>query len=409
MLPSPFNFPAELPKCFWNAITGAYLHIYVLYRNTQYMKAQMSGKICSFKLIKTFFFFFFFLFCVWTCRVRGVGTVLQLLLFAEVAPHFPNESLEKTGIWTWKLKRESEDWSGEQFDVSVWRATLWIRSEKNWNVSCCNPAFVAQEKQRRRLWGERVGSGFPHDTDTQRWEGNGCGAGFRLNMKTERPYMKDRAKDKDKERKGSLMSQHSGSLHVQWCLHVSKNKVLGTSVTEVRGVARSIKISHLEKKWCWSGLNSSFLVIASLQGLMMTSEADEGSSSDIKVSAMFWWHQVILTLGRRQSSWSNDGDDGDDITTTQFFMLCIWACVQCVHVCVWLCMRGGVSVVDHQASVYRTSTSFRLGSLACRERHRQMETASAPWNIHLLYRLESQLAFCKICSFSLSRPESGQN
>lgn len=41
------------------------------------MKAQMSGKICSFKLIKTFFFFFFFLSV--TCRLGGIGTVLQPL------------------------------------------------------------------------------------------------------------------------------------------------------------------------------------------------------------------------------------------------------------------------------------------------------------------------------------------
>lgn len=66
-------------------------------------------------------------------------------------------------------------------------------------------------------------------------------------MKTERPYMKDRAQDKDRERKGSLVSQHSGSLHVLRCPQVGKNKVLGISVTEVRGATRSIKISHLEK------------------------------------------------------------------------------------------------------------------------------------------------------------------
>lgn len=45
------DVPAELPKCHhWGVGVGS---PYVLYRKTQYMKAQMSGKI--FKLIKTFF------------------------------------------------------------------------------------------------------------------------------------------------------------------------------------------------------------------------------------------------------------------------------------------------------------------------------------------------------------------
>lgn len=50
------------------------------------MKAQMSGKICSFKLIKTFFFFFFLSVNVSFRRNRHS---LATLIFSEVAPHFP--------------------------------------------------------------------------------------------------------------------------------------------------------------------------------------------------------------------------------------------------------------------------------------------------------------------------------
>lgn len=53
--------------------------------------------------------------------------------------------------------------------------------------------------------------------------------------------MKDRPKDKDRE-KVSLCHNI-----VAPCMS-SDHKVLGTLVTEVRGAARSIKISHLEKK-----------------------------------------------------------------------------------------------------------------------------------------------------------------
>lgn len=67
--------------------------------------------------------------------------------------------------------------------------------------------------------------------------------------------------------------------------HVGKNKVLETSVTEERGAARSMKIAHLEKEWCWHWLDSSFLVVASLQGLVKMSEAVEGCSSDVNASS----------------------------------------------------------------------------------------------------------------------------
>lgn len=51
------------------------------------MKAQMSGKICSFKLIKTFFFFFFLFEC--DVSFRRNRHSLATLIFSEVAPHFP--------------------------------------------------------------------------------------------------------------------------------------------------------------------------------------------------------------------------------------------------------------------------------------------------------------------------------
>lgn len=54
--------------------------------------------------------------------------------------------------------------------------------------------------------------------------------------------MKDMGIKTEREKGPLCHSQHSVSLHV------SKNKVLETSVTEERGAARSIKISHLEKK-----------------------------------------------------------------------------------------------------------------------------------------------------------------
>lgn len=86
------------------------------------------------------------------------------------------------------------------------------------------------------------GSGFPHDTDTRRWEGNGWRAGLRLNMKTERPYMKDRPKDKDRERKVSLCHNRLAP-----CMS-SDHKVLGTLMTEVRGSGEVHKDFSFRKK-----------------------------------------------------------------------------------------------------------------------------------------------------------------
>lgn len=119
--------------------------------------------------------------------------------------------------------------------------------------------------------------------------------------------------------------------------HVSKNKVFETSVTEgeLRG---SLKISRLEKKWCWRWVSSSFLVRVSL-GLVMVSEADEGSSS--RVSEVFWSHQMIFTLGWCQSSWCDDGGNGDEVTTHFSCYVSEPVCSVCICSCVCvLCMRG---------------------------------------------------------------------
>lgn len=75
------------------------------------------------------------------------------------------------------------------------------------------------------------------------------GAGFRLNMETERPDIKDRAKDKGRESKGS---QYSHNI-VGPCMssdHIDKNKVLGTLGTEVKGSDEVHKDFPLRKKRC---------------------------------------------------------------------------------------------------------------------------------------------------------------
>lgn len=137
----------------------------------------------------------------------------------------------------------------------------------------------------------------------------------------------ERHGQKDREGKGSLMSQYSGSLHV------SKNKVLKTLVTEKRGGARSIKISHLENKWH----NSSFLVMASLQVVVLMFEADYGSSGQTG-SGYVWW----------LSCWGDVRVPGlmmAAMEATSPHKLCVMhpsLCAVCayVHVCIWLYMRG---------------------------------------------------------------------
>lgn len=52
------------------------------------------------------------------------------------------------------------------------------------------PASCEGRRERKR----EEGSGFPHDTDTQRCEGKGWRAGLRLNMKTEGRYYERQAK-----------------------------------------------------------------------------------------------------------------------------------------------------------------------------------------------------------------------
>lgn len=199
------------------------------------------------------------------------------------------------------------------FTTFVWRATLWSRLD--WNVKLL---YSGRREKKRVDWS------FSHDTDT------GVG-GKQLesfwdwiwNWET----ICERHGQKDREGKGSLMSQYSGSLHV------SKNKVLKTLVTEKRGGARSIKISHLENKWH----NSSFLVMASLQVVVMMFEADYGSSCQTG-SGYVWW----------LSCWGDVRVPGlmmAAMEVTSPHKLCVMhpsLCAVCayVHVCIWLYMRG---------------------------------------------------------------------
>lgn len=65
-------------------------------------------------------------------------------------------------------------------------------------------------------------------------------------------------------------------------------------------------------------------------------------------------------------------------------------CSVCICLCVCLVMyEGCVSMVDHQASVYRTSTSFRLGSLALRSSY--VSAVSLVLFIFRLHRLFMEL------------------
>lgn len=188
-----------------------FIFINVLYRNTQYMKAQMSGKICSFKLIKTFHFVFVNV--SWT-RTRHT---LATLLFAEVAPQFPNEILEMIQIWTWKPMLKVAKVRAtviESPNASVCRATLWIRLETNWNVSCSiQPPSHKGKKEERRVEGSKWRFRFSW-WHTQRREGDGWRARFILNMK--RDHIQRIGQRRKTERKGALRSQYSGSLHVLW-------------------------------------------------------------------------------------------------------------------------------------------------------------------------------------------------
>lgn len=70
--------------------------------------------------------------------------------------------------------------------------------------------------------------------------------------------------------------------------------------------------------------------MAPLKWLVMTSEADEGVSSDVNVSEMLWLHQVILKLGRCRRSRSNG-----------FHVVYLSLCAVCAYVYVCKVMSEG--------------------------------------------------------------------
>lgn len=115
------------------------LSSYICFRITQFMKVQMSGKICSFKLIKSFFYFSFSV-CqnVLWMRIRHSLATLLFFVWGSTSFFRWNTWKDRTvNLPTEAKVHKSEDWRDYHFDMSVFRATLWIRLETDWNVSCC--------------------------------------------------------------------------------------------------------------------------------------------------------------------------------------------------------------------------------------------------------------------------------
>lgn len=109
----------------------------------------------------------------------------------------------------------------------------------------------------------------------------------------------------DGERKQFLMSQHSVSLHV--CENeVPESRDRRTEKGEV----------HIDLIYQWKRLDGSFLAMASLRGMMMTSEHDKGFSRLHQVILMFrwwWWRwqssawlitRPLCTEHQRLSGWA---------------------------------------------------------------------------------------------------------
>lgn len=147
------------------------ISIRILYRNTQYMKAQMSEKICSFKLLKKFFWIFFF-FCAWTCREWR----MRHSLFSDIAPHFPQWNTWRwPKFWTRKLKPNlgRDRWGGTEEFIYL-ESYIVCRTGLE-----CETAVMKKELIQVFL---RLLS--------QRWMGNSWRA-FRLDMRTGRTFVKD--------------------------------------------------------------------------------------------------------------------------------------------------------------------------------------------------------------------------